>query len=580
DYGNSITSKTILGTKSIRIFSINDKKSQLPTSLLVFGVNPSFTHYLYIYLFPHYVKTKSFDSIPLKMSTLATFHPLTKLRPFKNKWRVQVKCLHSWRQNTPFGDTFETVLADQWGNKIQDSCKRTHMAKVQRALPLGKLGVIENVQMNPAGGKYRTTRHPYKMAISDETVIRGSDLADDRIFLSLSNYESIGKTDKKEAVYLIDVIGRVHDLGDVLTVKAQGEDRKRVEFRLVDSQGNDLPCCLWGTYAEQIEAFIEKCDDRTFVCLIRFTKVTFFRGEVQITNAFDASRMYLNPTEPDVLELTESLSAAHSQLATVEKYTGKKDGKRIQYDWNDAEIKPISEIMDATKVEICKIICTIEAIDTDWAWFYFGCDRHSKKVNKLANIDYEQMKRIDKPKFYCEICNAIVTHVSPKFKLHVVVKDDTETCSLMLLGSVAKSIVGVKADDLWDGSYGEIEDPEILPEPIRNLVGKSFCFGVSINSENVSSGSATFLVLEVCSEDKVVSIESGSEAISEMGTTSSTMSSGGVLLLDSSSSEDPKTPYSKRKEDDADLPYLTSTSKKLCTKVIKQEKAKPIKLFG
>ena len=45
-----------------------------------------------------------------------------------------------------------------------------------------------------------------------------------------------------------------------------------------------------------------------------------------------------------------SWAAAHSQLATVEKSTGKKDGKRIQYDWNDAEIKPISEIMDATKV--------------------------------------------------------------------------------------------------------------------------------------------------------------------------------------------------------------------------------------
>lgn len=71
------------------------------------------------------------------------------------------------------------------------------MAKVQRAIPLEKWGVIENVQMNPAGGKYRTTRHPYKMAISDETVIRGSDLADDRIFLSLSNYESIEKQTKR-----------------------------------------------------------------------------------------------------------------------------------------------------------------------------------------------------------------------------------------------------------------------------------------------------------------------------------------------------------------------------------------------
>ncbi|KAL0788041.1 hypothetical protein Bca101_004287 [Brassica carinata] len=52
------------------------------------------------------------------MSAITTFHPLTKLRPFKNNWRGQVKFLHSWRQITPFGDTFEMVLADQWVNKF------------------------------------------------------------------------------------------------------------------------------------------------------------------------------------------------------------------------------------------------------------------------------------------------------------------------------------------------------------------------------------------------------------------------------------------------------------------------------
>ncbi|KAH0892414.1 hypothetical protein HID58_054843 [Brassica napus] len=72
------------------------------------------------------------------MSTMITFHPLTKLRPFKNNWRVQVKCLHSWRHNTSFGDTFEKVLADQWGNKIHAFCKRTLMYHFQRELPQGK----------------------------------------------------------------------------------------------------------------------------------------------------------------------------------------------------------------------------------------------------------------------------------------------------------------------------------------------------------------------------------------------------------------------------------------------------------
>lgn len=66
------------------------------------------------------------------------------------------------------------------------------------------------------------------------------------------------------------------------------------------------------------------------------------------------------------------------------------------------------------QVEICKIICTIEAIDTDWAWFYIGCNRHSKRVIKLPKIDYENMTKLDKPMFRCEVCNANITNVGPK----------------------------------------------------------------------------------------------------------------------------------------------------------------------
>ncbi|KAF8111819.1 hypothetical protein N665_0072s0031 [Sinapis alba] len=530
------------------------------------------------------------------MSKISTFVPLTKLRPFKDNWRVQVKCLHSWRSNTPFGDTFEMVLADQWGNKIQATCKKKkHMLRVQRAIPIGKWGVIEKVHMTSDSGQYKTTCHPYKMNISDETVVRGSDLVDDRIFLDLAGFPQIGN-DTKELPFLIDfdhyhisdpkifgfltnVMGKIHDLGDVLTVKAQGEDRKRVQFRLMDPQGNSLACCLWGTYAEQIEAFLDECQDRAIVALVRFVKISFFRGEVKITNAFGASLLYLNPTIPEVLELTERLSDDQLQLAPADN--GKKDGKRIKYDWDDAEIKQISEVLATNQVEICKIICNVEAIDTDWTWFYFGCNRHHKRVNKLPKIDYENMRRGDKPMFRCELCNANITNVLPnyifflllnRFKFHLVVKDDTNTCNVMLLGSVAKSIIGHSVEDLWDGSYGEI-----LPAPIQALVGKSFCFGLSITSDNVTNGSSNFMVLEVCSGDKVLSIETVSEAISDIGTTSSTMSSAPISLawlLDTNSPEDPKTPFSKRKEEDVDLPDLTSSSKKMCTKFIKKEKPK------
>ncbi|CDY29487.1 BnaA02g17030D [Brassica napus] len=59
----------------------------------------------------------------------------------------------------------------------------------------------------------------------------------------------------------------------------------------------------------------------------------------------------------------------------------------------------------------------------------------------------------------------------------------------MLLDTVATSIIGDKVVELWDRSYDDIEDQDI---PIQNMVGKSFCFRLSITADNVTNGSATF----------------------------------------------------------------------------------------
>ncbi|CAN6888995.1 unnamed protein product [Brassica oleracea] len=89
-----------------------------------------------------------------------TFTPLIKLRLYKTQL-ARVKCfLHSWKQKTLLGgDSFEM------DTKIHATCKQTLMYRVQRDLPTGELGVIENVSLTLACGQYRTTKHKYKMAI-------------------------------------------------------------------------------------------------------------------------------------------------------------------------------------------------------------------------------------------------------------------------------------------------------------------------------------------------------------------------------------------------------------------------------
>ncbi|CAN7058312.1 unnamed protein product [Brassica rapa subsp. trilocularis] len=174
------------------------------------------------------------------------------------------------------------------------------MYRLQRALPIDKWGVLQNLSVSPAGGQYRTTKHKYKMTIADDAVVSSSDLADESNFLSLAKYEEIQNGTLKPN-FLIDVIGRVHELGDVQTVQVGGEDKKK--------------------------------------------------GEVQITNAFDATRLYLNPMIPELTDLTERLSDDHLSVALVDKHDGKKDGKRIKDDWNDAEIKSTAEVNEANQDE-------------------------------------------------------------------------------------------------------------------------------------------------------------------------------------------------------------------------------------
>ncbi|CDY20405.1 BnaC02g24110D [Brassica napus] len=324
---------------------------------------------------------------------------------------------------------------------------------------------------------------------------------------------------KTESKIRLDVVGQVSSLRNIQTVQVAGNDKKKIEFRLI----------------HQLEEHLQQRNNPNMVCMIRFAKIGFYRGDVQITNAFDSSMICFDPDLPECLALKNNMSNDEFALALTDTKNDKRPIKDQIDDWNDVGIKSISEIIMATQEEDCKIICSIESIDTDWSWFIFG-------------------------------------HVSRnRFKLHLIVKDDTSTCKLMLLDSVAKVVVGCDAKDIWDGSYEEIEDPDILPQAITDLVGKFICFGLTLGSENVKNGSDIFLVSQVWSGDNILQIESNSEPITHVSSASSIMS-GGEKKSEANSSEGSSTPFSKRKE--KDQVDQTSTSKKLCTKVVKMEKIK------
>ncbi|KAH0887999.1 hypothetical protein HID58_050428 [Brassica napus] len=269
------------------------------------------------------------------------------LKPFRDEWRLTLKLLHSWKQTTSYGgDTLECVLVDQTGAKIQASCKRSQITRVQRYLRVGEWKVIDTVKITGVGvGQYRPTTQQYKMTIIGDTSITPSDYRNDNHFLNLANYEEIGNG-KLKPHFLIDIMGQVTDLGPVAMVQAKGNDTKRVHFRLRDTSGHEVACCLWGKYAEQFES-VEEANDESIICLIRFAKISEYRGEKQITNAFDASLVFLNPTMEEAIDFKQKMLNDPLPLAILDQSNEKKIITRVAHDWNEVDVRCISEILQS-----------------------------------------------------------------------------------------------------------------------------------------------------------------------------------------------------------------------------------------
>ena len=71
-----------------------------------------YKHLQHAYAFSHLLTTTF--TIKKKMSTAMKVTPLKDVKPYKSRWKVHVKVLHSWKQYNPVhGDTLEMVLSDE-----------------------------------------------------------------------------------------------------------------------------------------------------------------------------------------------------------------------------------------------------------------------------------------------------------------------------------------------------------------------------------------------------------------------------------------------------------------------------------
>ncbi|CDY42496.1 BnaC04g21850D [Brassica napus] len=502
---------------------------------------------------------------------------LADIKPFKSEWRIQVKVLHTWKHYTKLsGETLEIIMSDAHGTKILASCKKTYFEKFAKKVLVGTWRNIENFSINGPSVSYRPTNHQYKINFIYGTDITPSTLQNDNMFLSLVDFQTIQQGVEDENI-LIDVIGEVTDLGPLDTVLCYGKKIKKIEFSLTDLQGRRIACCLWGKFAESIQANCKAVGGDIVICLLCFVKIgthkivcLFMSDEVQISNSYDASQIFFNLP---IMETEAFLKrdVASNALTLVESEQDKLEREIRRDKWMQYPIRDIAELLSSTQIEQCRIIATIYAIDKDWGWYYFGCKACNKKVNKISTkVQIVKGNEITTHLWWCEKCDDKVTKVLPKFRIHVWVKDGTGEAYLMLLDWIAIGVIPETAAALLNGSFEEaITYIESFPEAITDLVGKTFMFGIYIESNNVASKGGMYKVGKVW-KDLSMLLTGGST------TESWTQSDVGTTNLSGSQANEDTvvTPSSKRKQQSNEgEPDISSTTKKQCARVfVKKEK--------
>ncbi|KAF3489720.1 hypothetical protein F2Q69_00052800 [Brassica cretica] len=124
-----------------------------------------------------------------------------------------------------------------------------------------------------------------------------------------------------DTCFLIDVIGEVLDFGGLQNVHCARKEVIKVEFTLRDINNHRIHCCIFGNLAEILTEAVKQPNNGD-ICLIRYAKISKYKGELQDSNAFDTSLVLINP---DVKEAQSLKQMFHGDANAVDLYQHKND---------------------------------------------------------------------------------------------------------------------------------------------------------------------------------------------------------------------------------------------------------------
>ncbi|KVI06991.1 Nucleic acid-binding, OB-fold, partial [Cynara cardunculus var. scolymus] len=207
-----------------------------------------------------------------------------------------------------------------------------------------------------------------------------------------------------------------------------------------------------------------------------------------------ASKVYINLNADYVLALADRFANVCPRLH-LEVSSGKvKRTVEEEMFENRMNIQQLlqAEWSNKPKGYIITILGVIEHIETQYGWFYLGCQGCCRKVNPIDGV------------YKCASCNVAYKNALTLFKLHLSVRDDTGVVNCVVFHKLAERMVDYSPLKLLNKSD---PDKDNLPREITSVCGQKFVFCLQLSDYNIKHGSNIFTVSKVFNPDYVLEKE-------------------------------------------------------------------------
>ncbi|XP_073222373.1 uncharacterized protein [Cicer arietinum] len=222
--------------------------------------------------------------------------------------------------------------------------------------------------------------------------------------------------------YLIVGVGqdRVYERNDVTT-----------KFKVIEleSDGIRIECALFGSYVDELDAYLQSGYNQNVVVLAQFLKVKMFNGKSQLQNAMNCTKLLFN------LEIPESDM-------------------------------------------VCVVFGTVKHILGEGDWWYGACVCNKGVV-------------IESKRFFCSKCKKYVWTIVPRYHIKVRVVDDTDSATFAIFDHNGISLTNKSCLNLLH-EMDQDPQSDAVPKEIGDLVEKQLLFKIEAKNDVNSNFEKSF----------------------------------------------------------------------------------------